>query len=116
MPTSLYVFCMYRFPLTNYTFGQKEAVFDKDKSMMARYDRMRDEYAKTGMRHSVEGVLIVHEHGLPHVLLLQLGTRGSSFFKLYETDVINKICRLSQYLLLLHYRPVYLVVNVNVVY
>lgn len=30
------------------------------------------------MRHSVEGVLLVHEHNLPHVLLLQLGT----FFKL----------------------------------
>ncbi len=32
-----------------------------------------------GMRRSVDGVLIVHEHGLPHVLLLQLGT---TFFKL----------------------------------
>lgn len=32
-----------------------------------------------GMRRSVEGVLLVHEHGLPHVLLLQLGT---TFFKL----------------------------------
>ncbi len=31
------------------------------------------------MRRSVDGVLIVHEHGLPHVLLLQLGT---TFFKL----------------------------------
>lgn len=31
------------------------------------------------MRRSVEGVLLVHEHGLPHVLLLQLGT---TFFKL----------------------------------
>jgi len=25
------------------------------------------------MRHTVEGVLLVHEHNLPHVLLLQLG-------------------------------------------
>ena len=40
---------------------------------------MRDEYDKVGMRRSVDGVLIVHEHGLPHVLLLQL---GSTFFKL----------------------------------
>ena len=31
------------------------------------------------MRRSVDGVLLVHEHGLPHVLLLQLGT---TFFKL----------------------------------
>jgi len=41
---------------------------------------MREEFAKWGMRRSVEGVLIVHEHGLPHLLLLQL---GSNFFKLY---------------------------------
>jgi cleavage and polyadenylation specificity factor subunit 5 len=40
---------------------------------------MRDEFEKIGMRRSVEGVLIVHEHRLPHVLLLQLGT---TFFKL----------------------------------
>ena len=32
-----------------------------------------------GMRRSVDGVLLVYEHGLPHVLLLQLGT---TFFKL----------------------------------
>lgn len=40
---------------------------------------MRDEFDRIGMRRSVEGVLLVHEHGLPHVLLLQLGT---TFFKL----------------------------------
>lgn len=40
---------------------------------------MREEYEKDGMRRCVDGVLIVHEHGLPHVLLLQL---GQSFFKL----------------------------------
>jgi len=45
----------------------------------ARFQRMRDEFEKIGMRRSVEGVLIVHKHGLPHVLLLQLGT---TFFKL----------------------------------
>lgn len=47
--------------------------------MPARFQRMRDEFDKIGMRRSVEGVLLVHEHGLPHVLLLQLGT---TFFKL----------------------------------
>ena len=34
---------------------------------------MREEYEVTGMRRSVEGVLLVHEHNLPHVLLLQIG-------------------------------------------
>nr|XP_045056157.2 cleavage and polyadenylation specificity factor subunit 5-like [Desmodus rotundus] len=40
---------------------------------------MREEFGKIGMRRTVEGVLIVHEHRLPLVLLLQLGT---TFFKL----------------------------------
>lgn len=69
----------FRYPLTNYTFGTKEPLFEKDPSVPARFQRMRDEFDRIGMRRSVEGVLLVHEHGLPHVLLLQLGT---TFFKL----------------------------------
>ncbi|XP_052818874.1 cleavage and polyadenylation specificity factor subunit 5-like [Mya arenaria] len=67
------------YPLTNYTFGTKDPLYEKDASVPARFQRMRDEFDKYGMRRSVEGVLIVHEHNLPHVLLLQLGT---TFFKL----------------------------------
>merc|ERR1712107_103019 len=67
------------YPLSNYTFGTKDPLFEKDPSVPARFQRMRDEYEKFGMRRSVGGVLIVHEHNLPHVLLLQLGT---TFFKL----------------------------------
>jgi len=65
--------------LTNYTFGTKEALYERDSSVLARFQRMREEFHSLGMRRSVEGVLLVHEHGLPHVLLLQLGT---TFFKL----------------------------------
>ncbi|CAH1779191.1 unnamed protein product, partial [Owenia fusiformis] len=72
------------YPLTNYTFGTKEPLYERDKSVEARFSRMREEFAKIGMRRSVEGVLIVHEHGLPHVLLLQLGT---TFFKLPGGEV-----------------------------
>lgn len=68
-----------RYPLTNYTFGTKEPLYEKDSSVAARFQRMREEFDKMGMRRTVEGVLIVHEHRLPHVLLLQLGT---TFFKL----------------------------------
>jgi cleavage and polyadenylation specificity factor subunit 5 len=68
-----------RYPLTNYTFGTKEALYERDSSVIARFQRMREEFHSLGMRRSVEGVLLVHEHGLPHVLLLQLGT---TFFKL----------------------------------
>jgi len=67
------------YPLTNYTFGTKDAIFEKDKTVPARFQRMKDDFERYGMRRSVEGVLLVHEHNLPHVLLLQL---GSSFFKL----------------------------------
>ncbi|KAG1673053.1 Cleavage and polyadenylation specificity factor subunit 5 [Nymphon striatum] len=67
------------YPLTNYTFGTKEALFEKDSSVAARFQRMKDEFKTMGMRRSAEGVLLVYEHGLPHVLLLQLGT---TFFKL----------------------------------
>lgn len=68
-----------RYPLTNYTFGTKDPLFERDPSVPARFQRMREEFDKIGMRRSVEAVLLVHEHGLPHVLLLQLGT---TFFKL----------------------------------
>ena len=54
-------------------------MYEKDQSVAARFQRMRDDFEKQGMRRSVDAVLVVHEHGLPHVLLLQLGT---SFFKL----------------------------------
>lgn len=67
------------YPLTNYTFGTKDAVFEKDTSVSARFTRMRGEYEREGIRRSVDAVLLVHEHGLPHVLLLQL---GNTFFKL----------------------------------
>merc|ERR1712243_159326 len=70
---------VYLYPLGNYTFGTKEALYEKDSSVHARFQRMRDEYDNLGMRRNVEGCLIVHEHGLPHVLLLQLGT---TFFKM----------------------------------
>ncbi|KAL9702719.1 hypothetical protein quinque_006237 [Culex quinquefasciatus] len=59
------------YPLTNYTFGTKEPLFEKDPSVPARFQRMRDEFDKIGMRRSVEGVLLVHEHGLPHRLLTE---------------------------------------------
>lgn len=54
-------------------------MFEKDPSVEARFQRLRDEFEKIGQRRSVEGVFLVHEHNLPHVLLLQLGT---AFFKL----------------------------------
>jgi cleavage and polyadenylation specificity factor subunit 5 len=50
---------------------------------------MKLKYAEEGMRRTVEGVLLVHLHNHPHVLLLQI---GDSFFKLYTNQHIN-VCR-----------------------
>nr|KAF6324836.1 hypothetical protein mMyoMyo1_008293 [Myotis myotis] len=72
------------YPLTNYTLGTKEPLYEMDSSVAARFQRMREEFDKIGMRRTVEGVLIVHEHRLPHVLLLQLGT---TFFKLPGSEL-----------------------------
>lgn len=36
------------YPLTNYTFGTKEPLFEKDPSVPARFQRMRDEFDKIG--------------------------------------------------------------------
>ncbi len=38
------------YPLTNYTFGTKEPLFEKDASVPARFSRMREEFDKYGMR------------------------------------------------------------------
>uniref|UniRef100_A0A0N4ZH32 Cleavage and polyadenylation specificity factor subunit 5 n=1 Tax=Parastrongyloides trichosuri TaxID=131310 RepID=A0A0N4ZH32_PARTI len=67
------------YPLSNYTFAIKDAQSEKDSSVQARFQRMRNEYQTIGMRRSVEAVMIVNEHNTPHILLLQIGT---TFFKL----------------------------------
>ena len=40
------------YPLTNYTFGTKDPLFEKDPSVPARFQRMRDEYEKVGLSYS----------------------------------------------------------------
>lgn len=67
------------YPLSNYTFGTKDPLYERDSSVVNRFQRMRDEFYSIGMRRSVEAILLVHEHNLPHILLLQL---GNTFFKL----------------------------------
>ncbi|RUP34606.1 nucleotide hydrolase-domain-containing protein [Jimgerdemannia flammicorona] len=64
---------------SNYTFGTKEAQPEEDPSVSARLKRLENDYEKSGMRRTVEGVLVVHEHNHPHVLMLQI---ANAFFKL----------------------------------
>lgn len=61
------------YPLSNYTFGTKDAQYEKDRTVESRFLRLKEDYEKFGLRRSVDGVVLVHEHNLPHVLLLQLG-------------------------------------------
>uniref|UniRef100_A0A4X2KSR0 Uncharacterized protein n=1 Tax=Vombatus ursinus TaxID=29139 RepID=A0A4X2KSR0_VOMUR len=58
------------YPLTKGAFGTKEPLYEKDSSAAAQFQWMREGFDKIGMRRAVEGVLIVHEHHSPHVLLL----------------------------------------------
>lgn len=52
---------------------------EKDTSVAARLQRMKDTYEREGLRRSVDGILLVHQNNHPHVLLLQI---GNTFFKL----------------------------------
>lgn len=47
--------------------------------MSARLQRLQNNYEDYGMRRTVEGVLVVHDHGHPHILMLQI---ANAFFKL----------------------------------
>lgn len=70
--------------INNYTFGTKQRKMEKDTSVNARLNRMKERFEEEGMRTSVDAVLLVHEHNHPHILLLQI---GNTFFKLYVPTV-----------------------------
>lgn len=67
------------YPLENYSFGSKPAKLDKDDTVVDRLVRLEQAFETQGVRRTVEGVLLVHLHGHPHVLLLHVGHK---FFKL----------------------------------
>mmetsp|Transcript_5908 Transcript_5908/g.9808 ORF Transcript_5908/g.9808 Transcript_5908/m.9808 type:complete len:204 (-) Transcript_5908:141-752(-) len=67
------------YPLSNYTFDKKAAQLEKSKNHDERLHRMKVNYEKVGRRETVEGVLLAHKHGHPHVLLLEI---NQTFFKL----------------------------------
>ncbi len=61
-------------------FGStKEAQPEEDPSVAARLQRLQNNYEDFGMRRTVEGILVVHDHGHPHILMLQI---ENAFFKL----------------------------------
>ncbi|OBZ73149.1 Cleavage and polyadenylation specificity factor subunit 5 [Grifola frondosa] len=60
------------YPLSNFTFSTKEAQPEEDPSVSARLQRLQNNYEDFGMRRTVEGILVVHDHGHPHILMLQI--------------------------------------------
>lgn len=68
-----------KFTVENYSFGTKDAQPEEDPSVYARLQRLERDFGQHGLRHTVEAVILVHENGHPHVLMLQI---ANSFFKL----------------------------------
>ncbi|KAJ2991887.1 hypothetical protein HDV02_003402 [Globomyces sp. JEL0801] len=67
------------YPLKNYLFGVKDAQVEQDQNTGIKMQRLLEEYESQGMRITVEGVLIVHDHSHPHVMLFKL---AENFYKL----------------------------------
>lgn len=77
--------------LSNYSFNRKAVQFEKDANVKVtlysrfhnlelsrllfqdRFLRMEVLYQTEGMRRTVEGVLLVHHHNSPHILLIKIG-------------------------------------------
>eukprot|EP00697_Spironema_sp_BW2_P014590 gnl/Spiro4/5064_TR2525_c0_g1_i1.p1 gnl/Spiro4/5064_TR2525_c0_g1~~gnl/Spiro4/5064_TR2525_c0_g1_i1.p1 ORF type:complete len:252 (+),score=49.28 gnl/Spiro4/5064_TR2525_c0_g1_i1:146-901(+) len=75
MPPSVRLYDLW----ANYKFKDKEAKVEKDPNVKQRMVRQAAKYEREGLRRTVEGVLLVHHHNHPHVLLLCI---GGTFFKL----------------------------------
>lgn len=103
----LWMVCIY--VRIDYSFAVKEPQLEQDPTVTARLVRLsvtllsppplflklcvcasligwgwrrcrENEFDQGGIRRTVEGVLVVHDHGHPNVLLLQV---ANAFFKLY---------------------------------
>eukprot|EP00053_Salpingoeca_punica_P004855 m.51313 g.51313 ORF g.51313 m.51313 type:complete len:198 (+) comp12978_c0_seq1:43-636(+) len=71
-------------PLSKYQIRTKTATVEREKNGDARLQKMREDYAREGMRRSVEAVMVVDDHRHPHILLLQ---PMQSIFKLPAGDL-----------------------------
>ncbi|KZV70907.1 hypothetical protein PENSPDRAFT_428114 [Peniophora sp. CONT] len=52
---------------------------EEDPSVSARLQLLQNNYEDYGVRRTVEGVLVVHDHGHPHIFTLQI---ANDLFKL----------------------------------
>ncbi|WVF67477.1 hypothetical protein IAT40_002233 [Kwoniella sp. CBS 6097] len=89
-------------PLAGYTFIERESQPEEDNSVTARLKRLEAQFEESGIRRSVEAIMLVEVHGFPHVLVLQV---ANAFYKLpggyldpSETDAEGLITRLREQL------------------
>jgi len=50
----------------------KAKQFEKDRSVASRFARQEQLYYTEGIRKTVDAILLVHDHGHPHVLMLHI--------------------------------------------
>jgi len=67
------------YKVDNYTFGTKHS---SQKQHERNPQRLKEKYQERGLRHSVAGVLLVHHHRHPHVLVLQQTKDSGRYFKI----------------------------------
>ncbi|RSH81683.1 uncharacterized protein EHS24_007866 [Apiotrichum porosum] len=67
------------YPVQNYTYQNTTLQPEEDSSVAERMRRLQDQFDETGIRRSVDAVIVCHDHGLPCVLTFQI---ANDFFKL----------------------------------
>lgn len=60
------------YPLSCIKKRTKGKQFEKDRSVADRFARQEKLYYQEGVRRTVDAILLVHDHGHPHVLMLHI--------------------------------------------
>ncbi|KAJ3254871.1 hypothetical protein HK103_006766 [Boothiomyces macroporosus] len=66
-------------PLSGYSFGAKDPQMEPDQSIQQKLERLKTEFVEKGCRITVLGVICLHEHNHPTILVLRI---ANSFYKL----------------------------------
>ncbi|WWC90575.1 uncharacterized protein L201_005511 [Kwoniella dendrophila CBS 6074] len=89
-------------PLSGYTLIERESQPEEDNSVTTRLKRLEEQNDESGVRRSVEAIMLVSVHDFPHILVLQV---ANAFYKLpggyidpIETDASGLITRLNEQL------------------
>ncbi|RSH82288.1 hypothetical protein EHS25_005998 [Saitozyma podzolica] len=90
------------YPLQNYFMIERENQPEEDHSVPTRIKRLEEQYAETGIRRSVDAIIVTTHRGFPHILVLQV---ANAFYKLpggyldpTESDRVGLLTRLNEQL------------------